>query len=297
VVAAEGEGERVSAREVSADEARALLDGTAPGPWKHRAEQVDPAEDWWSNVVVRADTGRAIAEVVDALRASPDGRLLAAAPDLAATVIALHSRLRHQRDAATAGRGRAEVSADEAQALLDGYLGVRRADGSTLASVSGLSGDRAEVVARLLAAAPNLAATVVALHKRVGASDSVLERERDHAIECAQSARAERDAALAHAEELTRALTSLRAIVEGRTTPPTDAEIAAHDHAGGWWSYLPPPGQSSCTCATCAVHQQPSGEIPRSNVRAVAGLGGGRWWALDSQRRPCAWPTTEVSRG
>ena len=124
----------------------------------------------------------------------------------------------------------------------------------------------------LAAAAPDLAATVEHLHARLrpwqdAAADATTLRTR---------AEAERDA--------------LRAIIDGRTTPPTDAEIAAHDHAGGWWSYLPPPGQSSCTCAACATHQQPGGELPRSNVRVVASLGDGRWWALDAQRRPCAWP-------
>jgi hypothetical protein len=208
-----------------------------------------------------------------------------------------------------------EVSAEEAQALLDtaqtGPLtarrccdqvtheriwSVRKSDGSLLATVDRW-GYTSEAIARMLAAAPDLAATVVsltaerdaalrqceeltrALTTQIARGDGAeaeavrLTRERDHAVECAQNA---------------------RAIIEGRTTPPTDAEIAAHDHAGGWWLYLPPVGQSSCACGACAGHQQPSGELPRGNVRIVASLGGGRWWALDSQRRPCAWPTTEA---
>lgn len=49
---------------------------------------------------------------------------------------------------------------------------------------------------------------------------------------------AERDAALAHAEELTRALRAAQAIVEGRTVAPTPAEAHAHNVATGrrgWW--------------------------------------------------------------
>ena len=117
-------------------------------------------------------------------------------------------------------------------------------------------------------------------------------------------AEAERDAALAHAEELTRALRiadrthdatlaerdALRAIIDGRTTPPTEAEIEAHDAAGGWWLYLPERGIGRCSCSACRTAQMPAGELLPGNVRMVAAVGGGRWWALDAQRRPCAWP-------
>lgn len=44
-----------------------------------------------------------------------------------------------------------------------GRWSVRRADGTLVAEVAGLSGNRAEAVARLLAAAPDLAATVVSV--------------------------------------------------------------------------------------------------------------------------------------
>ena len=96
--------------------------------------------------------------------------------------------------------------------------------------------------------------------------------------------RRERDAALA------LKVLELRAIIEGRTTPPTDAEIAAHDHAGGWWLYLPERGIGRCSCSACRTAQMPAGELLPGNVRMVAAVGGGRWWALDAQRRPCAWP-------
>ena len=115
---------------------------------------------------------------------------------------------------------------------------------------------------------------------------------------------ADRDAALAHAEELTRALRiadrthdatlaerdALRAIIDGRTTPPTEAEIEAHDAAGGWWLFLPGRGFGRCSCSACRTAQMPAGELLPGNVRMVAAVGGGRWWALDAQRRPCAWP-------
>ena len=102
--------------------------------------------------------------------------------------------------------------------------------------------------------------------------------------------RRERDAALA------LKVLELRAIIEGRTTPPTDAEIAAHDHAGGWWVRLPlRGGGTTCSCDACRAHQQPPDELPNANVASLAAgdreTPGARWWAHDAERRPCAWPT------
>ena len=54
---------------------------------------------------------------------------------------------------------------------------------------------------------------------------------------------------------------ALRAIIEGRTTPPPGAERAAHTAAGGRWR-----------------HEWPATETPE------------RWWPIDREGRSCAWP-------
>lgn len=94
--------------------------------------------------------------------------------------------------------------------------------------------------------------------------EEVLLRERDEA-------RAERDA--------------LRAIIEGRPTPPTPAEIAAHP--GPW---LVQYGDD-----TYYVLLKPSALV---GAKAPVGhsLRPARWWPL-GDRRPCAWPVVEASRG
>lgn len=79
-------------------------------------------------------------------------------------------------------------------------------------------------------------------------------------------------------------IATLEAIVEGRTTPPTDAEIAAHDATGATWMIAHRDGQIVVTAMSW----------PSSRDWHVA-KGAVRWWALTIDGRPCAWP--EVSRG
>ena len=85
---------------------------------------------------------------------------------------------------------------------------------------------------------------------------------------------AERDA-------LRTMLAEAREIIEGRTAAPTDAEIAAHRASGGAWLCAPlaPSG------AACDPWVEDDRTIhKRRNTSA-------RWWALDGNRCPCAWPT------
>lgn len=122
---------------------------------------------------------------------------------------------------------------------------------------------------------------------------------------------ADRDAALAHAAELEAALRvvrstaereaadvlalraerdALRAVIEGRTTPPTDEEVAAHAAAGGQWRTLGLRGfglsgdvlDGDASRAIRAVSER--SRVPR------------RWWALDAEGRPCGWPPTGDSK-
>lgn len=72
---------------------------------------------------------------------------------------------------------------------------------------------------------------------------------------------------------------ALRAIIEGRTTPPTDAEIAAHR----LWRATP-------------TGNAPTDAMGARYAAAIRDSGGARrWWPIDEEGRPCAWPsaTTE----
>jgi hypothetical protein len=78
----------------------------------------------------------------------------------------------------------------------------------------------------------------------------------------------------------------LRAIVEGRTVAPTDAEIAAHEKARGRWSVV---GEgANAGFATLTRYAEKAREI-RGMAADLDGIT--RWWPLDASGRPCPWPT------
>ena len=76
-------------------------------------------------------------------------------------------------------------------------------------------------------------------------------------------------------ELLARTVIALHAIIEGRATPPTDAEIAAHETAGGVFGFFCRE-EGYYTGSTVEEIRQP--------------LPPGRWWAHAADGRPCAWP-------
>ena len=83
-------------------------------------------------------------------------------------------------------------------------------------------------------------------------------------------------------------LDALRAIVEGRTTPPTDAEVEAHLAAGGFWRWQNLPGDPAGPRFGHAFADEVEW-LRRFPLR---------WWALDADGAPCAWPVvTEAPRG
>lgn len=86
----------------------------------------------------------------------------------------------------------------------------------------------------------------------------------------------------ARATELEAERDALRTRAEGRTTPPTDAEMLAHWRAGGWWVVLGADGQLRSECI-------------RENTDVFRGAR--RIIAADRDGRPCAWPVVEGSRG
>ncbi len=172
-------------------------------------------------------------------------------------------------------------TADEARALLDGATAGPWVDGHEFGFVFVRGESRAHVVARLdgediretggadlrlLASAPALARSIIALHERHEETlDAIVEAGRERArIEH------ERDA--------------LRVIIEGRTTPPTDAEIAEHWRAGGTWIVE-------------GVVVLRGVEETRRHAEQLA-WAAVPWLPIGRDRRPCAWPVvdSEVSR-
>lgn len=75
---------------------------------------------------------------------------------------------------------------------------------------------------------------------------------------------------------------SAQAIIASRATAPTAAEIEAHSKAGGTW-YV----RSGDRAGVLSIVDE---------TRWIASEGGYRWWALDAEGRPCAWPVVEVKR-
>ena len=87
---------------------------------------------------------------------------------------------------------------------------------------------------------------------------------------------------------LTRELATARKIIDGRTTPPSDAEMAAHAATGGAWLVCPSPRQGEHTRGTGHVR------VTISTADSWRRHGYARiWWPLDADGRPCAWPEVQ----
>lgn len=95
----------------------------------------------------------------------------------------------------------------------------------------------------------------------------------------------ERDAALEENRRLVAQVEHLGAIIAGRTAAPTDAEIEAHDAAGGLWRCVAIDDPGMCRDAM----RRRGAACHRALIDALESEGA-RWWALDAQKRPCAWP-------
>ena len=79
----------------------------------------------------------------------------------------------------------------------------------------------------------------------------------------------------------------MRAVGEGRTDPPTDAEIAAHAKAGGGWLVRAEwrTGRQSIDFVQPWAPQ--IAKVLRDHNSAT-------WWmAADAEWMPCAWPVAE----
>lgn len=338
----------MTARIYTAAEAESLLAGTTPGPWRTygNAAHDDAPSDAWSiahdgitlaeaHADDRPQYDEDAAEVVEA-----DADLMAAAPDLAASV-AFHARRAEKAEADLtvaddrASDAEAESAAAEA-ALVAVWQAVTDDDLPRLPSGDGTVVD-AEAVGRRVAAVvaerdkgrtyleqraeilvsafsstvrgvldaigardrevplltlTNLAAWLATEtrlvvddlamtrdNRRARATRAEAEVARLTAALTAQTARA--DGAEAEALRLTQERDAMRAIIEGRTTPPTDAEARSHFAAGG----------SFADCGHLTRGRAFS-LFDLAFAKAAVETSGrpARWWALDASDRPCAWP-------
>ena len=123
---------------------------------------------------------------------------------------------------------------------------------------------------------------------------------RDGAARAAEAAEAtaSRDRAWHYVHEARTERDALRAVIEGRTTPPTEAERWAHHHAhGGRWMQRddddPAPSQLR------PIWQRIVNLADFDStfyVEEFIAKHPGRWWALDATGRPCGWPPTGDSK-
>ena len=88
---------------------------------------------------------------------------------------------------------------------------------------------------------------------------------------------------------LARTVIALHAIIEGRTVPPTDDELAAHDAAGALWMIAHRDGQIVVTAMSAAV-------VARLARREGRRCDGGRWRSMGARARGRRCPVAETWR-
>jgi hypothetical protein len=89
-------------------------------------------------------------------------------------------------------------------------------------------------------------------------------------------------------------LEAYRAILKGRTVPPTEAEREAHRANGGLWRCVATIDgvRSESLCFDCAAWPPKSAFEGLPLRRAAVYVE--TWWALDASGVLCAWPTVDV---
>ena len=128
----------------------------------------------------------------------------------------------------------------------------------------------------------NAERVLVAERARASAAEAECARlttELDAARRAATFAEMERDTLRGLTDAMRADNVRLRAIVEGRTVAPSDAEITAHHDAGGS-GWLVSSDRDVIPYTLCRSEARDGGASP-----------GARWWALDASGRPCPWPT------
>ena len=110
------------------------------------------------------------------------------------------------------------------------------------------------------------------------------------AAEIASSAAAETARLRERVSDLEAVVAGLEVILAGRATPPTDAEVIAHCARGGRWR----------NDRMDRMDQQMSLGFARGHREGriahyvIGGRMPSRWWALDAENRPCAWPVVDI---
>lgn len=273
----------MSARTVTPAEARTLLNGTTPWPWRvyGNAASEDALSDTWTishdgddlaelHADNRPEHGSESDESVAAL-CEADADLMAAAPALAATVAAEPARIAAAVEAVTAERDRWR------DALRDAARHTYVTTPADNDDPEGLAQNIADVLTTLQEPSEERDAAL--------AHAAELESALRAAREVIEEAEAEKCDMLRDLERLRVQRDALRAIIEGRTTPPTPAEIAAHEATGGRWRCVVP---GALNMSVDAMHGH-AAQLHRE-ILAAAGYERSLWWATDAAARPCAWP-------
>lgn len=126
---------------------------------------------------------------------------------------------------------------------------------------------------------------------------AVIHRDGGHYVAAHGIGRAVEDAVSA-VYEARRVASEAQAIIAGRTTPPTDAEIAAHadaSHIGAWLI------TATDGCRQLVHLWRPFDGDSRSEEWAMLRRRMGpfkftiaRWVPIDAEGRPCAWPVVTL---
>jgi hypothetical protein len=192
-----------------------------------------------------------------------------------------------------------------AEARADRDAALRQCEELTRALTTQIArGDGAEAEAvRLTECLRRANASLEETERSLYLEAQAMERERDHAVECAQNARAELErlrgdadhlgtvagVSMDHVDDMATENAALRAIIEGRTTPPTDAEIAVHAARGGRWRTTYRVGDP----ALCGDLLDADAAEQLASAQRARPLHAYAWWATEASGELCAWPITK----
>jgi len=182
------------------------------------------------------------------------------------------------------------TAAEAAAILRDLARGREDGDGADVWPLYDRAEDAMAAVVALDLAATRLESERAAERARAAAAEAECARlttERDAARRDATFAETERDTLRALTDSMREDNVRLRAIIEGRATAPTEAELVAHIAAGGRW-LVSSPGEPDVPLWSMPVASVEHGlRVAQDHHDLNAPW---RWHAL-LDGRPCPWPT------